>query len=155
MQVLIFCHHQRNMIRRPLRECLKATGITYRVELASITVYDQEHEKYSIFVVINSVASISQHISFCSPANLLQHLVCAAREPEIEQTYICTGQNAVNSCQNGKFEVPLDGIIRMVLAVSCQNKPDSVLGKIHKNRLAVFAARWYGGAFLLQKRIYL
>lgn len=63
MQLLIFCHHRRNVIKRSLQECLMATTVTRCVELTSIKVCNQEHQKYSISVVINSLASISQHIS--------------------------------------------------------------------------------------------
>lgn len=110
------------------------------MELTSVPVYDQEHEKYSIFVVINSVASILQHISgstvlltFRSTWRVLQESWVLSK-----QAYTCTDQNAV-SCQNGKIEVPLDGIICIVLAVSCQNKPGSALGEI--NRLGVFCSK--------------
>lgn len=91
MQLLIFCHRRRNVIKRSLQECLTATTVTCCVELTSIKVCNQEHQKYSISVVINLLASISQHISgsavlltFCSTWHVLQG------SRRFEQTYTCT-----------------------------------------------------------------
>lgn len=57
-------------------------------------------------------------------------------------------KNAAASCQSGKFDAPLDGIICMLMARSqaCfgESKTGSAVGKINRNRPVGFAGRWKG-----------
>lgn len=102
------------------------TTMTHRVELASLQACSQEHQQYPVSVLINLLASISQHLSssavltFCSTWPVLR------RVRDWANTHM-HGENRCRFWPDWELDAPRDGIICMLMAVSWQVKINQVL----------------------------